>query len=111
MRQPPYVSSYPTEAVDVALVAAAFESSVAILFEGPGVWQLLKDQQGPAVNSPTQGDVLATLPDYGITDIYVCAESLEQFGLSVDDLVLPAIALSRAEQRTLIASHPLVVND
>ncbi|MDJ8954139.1 hypothetical protein PTM75_15270, partial [Clostridium perfringens] len=66
---------------------------------------------GSAVGTRTQGKVLAALPHYEISDIYVCAESLAMAGLNLEDLVLPATALSRAEQRELIAAHALVVND
>jgi tRNA 2-thiouridine synthesizing protein C len=111
MRQAPYASGHPLEAVDVALVAAAFDMRVAVLFAGAGVWQLASGQDGSALGTRTQGKVLAALPHYDVTDVFVCADSLAAAGLLIEDLVLPARPLSLAEQRALIASHRLVVND
>jgi tRNA 2-thiouridine synthesizing protein C len=111
MRQPPYASGHALEAVDVALVAAAFEMRVAVLFSGAGVWQLVTGQDGGALGTRTQGKVLSALPHYDVTDVFVCAESLAATGLHSGDLVLPVRTLSLAEQRALIASHRFVVND
>ena len=111
MRQPPYASGHALEAVDVALVAAAFDLQVSVLFAGAGVWQLATGQDGAALGTRTQGKVLSALPHYDVTDVYVCAESLAAAGLDIEELVLPARSLSRADQRDLIASHRLVVND
>ena len=111
LRQPPYATAHPLEAVDVALVAAAFDRAVSVLFAGAGVWQLLDGQDGSALATRTQGKVLSALPHYDISDLYVCAESLAAAGLRVEDLVLPAKPVTRVEQRALIAAHALVVND
>jgi tRNA 2-thiouridine synthesizing protein C len=111
MRQPPYASGHALEAVDVALVAAAFDFKVAVLFAGAGVWQLATGQDGGALGTRTQGKVLAALPHYDVTDVFVCADSLAATGLKMEDLVLPVRTLSLPEQRALIASYALVVND
>lgn len=111
LRQPPYATGHAMEAVDVALVAAAFDQVVSVLFTGAGIWQLVADQDGSAVGTRTQGKVLSALPHYDICDLYVCAESLVAAGLGVEDLVLPVKPVTSAEQRALIAAHALVVND
>ena len=111
MRQPPYASGHALEAVDVALVAAAFELRVSVLFAGAGVWQLVTGQDGSVLGSRTQGKVLSALPHYDVTGVFVCADSLTAAGLRTDDLVLPVHPLTLAEQRELIASHRFVVND
>ena len=111
LRQPPYATGHALEASDIALVAGAFEQPVSVLFEGAGVWQLLKQQNGAALGTRTLGKVLSALPDYEVTALYVCAESLADAGLAVDDLVLAATPLSRVEQQALIAVHDAVVSD
>jgi tRNA 2-thiouridine synthesizing protein C len=111
LRQPPYATGHALEASDIALVAGAFEQPVSVLFEGAGVWQLLKQQQGAALGTRTLGKVLSALPDYEVTALYACAESLADANLTIDDLVLAVTPLSRTEQRALIAAHDVVVND
>lgn len=111
MRQPPYASRNPLEALDVALVAAAFDFRVSLLFEGAGVWQLVKTQDGSALQTRTQGEALAQLPRFGIDSYYVCADSLAAADLDLRELLLPAKPLTRPEMRALIAAHTLVVND
>ncbi len=111
LRQPPYRSGQPLEALDIALVARAFELPVSVLFEGSGVWQLAQGQDGSALSTRTVGEALTTLSQYDVDAVYACAESLVTAGLSTADLVLPVKPLSRAEQRALIARHDVVVND
>jgi tRNA 2-thiouridine synthesizing protein C len=111
LRQAPYRTAHALEAADVALVAGAFEQSVSVLFEGDGVWQLVKDQDGGAIGTRTIGRVLSALPRYEVDAIYVCADSLAAAGLTADDLVIPATPLSRDQQRALIARQDAVVND
>ncbi|MBX3707407.1 MAG: DsrE family protein [Pseudomonadales bacterium] len=111
LRQPPYTSVNPREAIDVALVAAAFEFEVSVLFEGRGVWQLLAGQHGAALDQPTHGDALAELPRHEVTRFYVCADALAAAGLGAEALVLPVEPLSHAAQRALVASHEVVITD
>jgi tRNA 2-thiouridine synthesizing protein C len=111
LRQAPYANARPLEAIDVAMVAAAFELPVTVLFADEGVWQLLAGQDGSALHTRTQSKVLSALPHYDVTDLCVCAESLARAGLRAEDLVLPARPLTRTDIRALIAAHTAVVND
>lgn len=111
LRQPPYSSANPLEAIDVALVAAAFDLEVSVLFEGHGVWQLLAGQDGTALGQPTHGQALAALLQGELTRCYACAHALASAGLDDADLVVPVERLSRAAQRTLLASQDVVLTD
>ena len=111
LRQPPYATGHAVEALESILVAGVFEQQVSVLFRDDGVWQLLKDQSGDALGARTVGNVVRALPEYEVKDIYVCAESLAQRGLVVDDLVLTVKLLSQREQLTLISAQQAVVND
>lgn len=111
LRQPPYGSSHALEALETVLVAGVFDQIVSVLFSGDGVWQLTKDQDGAAVERRTTSSVARVLPQYDITNLYACAASLAERGLTVDDLVLPVQALDAAGQRALISAQDAVVND
>src|SRR5690606_13065 len=89
-RRAPYSGSYPREALDTALAAAAFDQAVSLVFLGDGVWQLLKGQQPEGKSVEKQ---LGALPLYDIDRLYAEAESLAQRGLESADLALPVQVL------------------
>ncbi len=111
LRQTPYATSHALEALETALVAGVFDQAVSVLFCGDAVWQLLAGQDGSAIGRRTVSKVVQVLPQYEITELYVCAAALRERGLTVGDLALPVQALGPAEQQALIAAQDAVVND
>lgn len=111
LRQAPYASANALEALEAVLVAGVFDQAVSVLFADDGVWQLLDGQDGGALGTRTVARVASALPQYDVTDLYACAESLARRGLSADDLVLPVSVLDGDGQRALIAAQDAVVND
>ncbi len=108
-RRAPYGQSLAREALDVALTAATFDQQVAMLFMGDGVLQLLKGQQPAAIAQKALDKQLAALPLYDIETIYVEAEALQQRGLALSDLALPARALSADAIAEHINAHDVVL--
>ena len=111
LRQPPYQSSRPIEALESILVAGVFEQDVSVLFKDDGVWQLIKNQDGAKLGTRTVGKVLCALPEYDVDKLFVCESSLGARGLTTDDLILAAEPLSFAQQQALIAKQDAVLND
>ena len=111
LRQPPYGSSHALEALETVLVAGVFDQQVSVLFSGDGVWQLVSDQDGSAVNRRTVGRIIKALPQYDVTALYACAQSLRNRALSREDLALAVTVLDFGEQRALIETQDAVVND
>lgn len=107
--QAPYGSESPSETLDAALVCAAFGQPVSLLFQGDGVWQLLANQQGQALERKTLIAQLGALPLYDIEHIYADAASLRERGLQADTLGLPVQALEADGIRALIAAHDHVL--
>lgn len=111
LRQAPYASGHALEALEAILVAGVFEQHVSVLFRDEGVWQLLEGQDGAALAQRTVGKVARALPQYDVTELFVCARSLQERGLDAADLVLPVALLDAAGQRELMARQDAVVND
>ena len=111
LRHAPYASSHALEALESVLVAGVFDQRVSVLFCGDGVWQLVKGQDGAAVDRRTIGKVTQALPQYEITELYACADALRDRGLTANDLALPMALIDHAGQRALIAAQDVVVND
>lgn len=111
LRRPPYAGSLVLEAIDSVLVAGVFDQRVSVLFRDDGIFQLLKEQQGHFVGSRSVNKVLSALPEYGITDLYVCGQSLSRLGLEEADLTMAVTILNQKQQAELIAQQQVVLND
>lgn len=111
LRRPPYEGVYVPEAIDAALVAAAFELKVSVLLMDDAVYALLPNQQAEQIGRRTVGKLLLALPDYEINTVYVCADSLSSRGLRLSDTEIPIHALSTSEQAELLCRHDVVWND
>jgi tRNA 2-thiouridine synthesizing protein C len=82
----PYGTVYALESLEVVLIGAAFEQDVSLAFIGDGVYQLTKGQDTQAIGMKNFSPTYAALGDYDVNKIYVEKESLEERGLSLDDL-------------------------
>lgn len=87
-RRAPYGTIYALEGLEVVLIGAAFEQDVSMAFIDDGVFQLVKGQDtsqtGGIKNfSPTYN----ALGDYEVSKLYVDKQSLEERGLTMDDLM------------------------
>ena len=82
----PYGTVYALESLEVVRIGASFEQDVSLAFIGDGVYQrgLGQDPQGRGMT--TVSPTYAALGDYDVNKIYVEKESLEERGLSLDDL-------------------------
>jgi len=85
-RKAPYGTIYAWESLEVVLIGAAFEQDVSLAFLDDGVFQLTKGQDTKGVGMKNFSPTYAALGDYEVTKIYVEKESLEERGLSIDDL-------------------------
>jgi tRNA 2-thiouridine synthesizing protein C len=85
-RKAPYGTIYAWEALEVVLIGAAFEQDVSLAFMDDGVYQLTKGQDTSDIGMKNFSPTYSALGDYEITKIYVEKESLEERGLSLDDL-------------------------
>jgi len=86
-RKAPYGTVYALESLEVVLIGAAFEQDVRLLFMDDGVFQLVKGQDSSDSEIKNFSPTYNALGDYDINKIYVDKQSLEERGLSLDDLL------------------------
>ncbi len=85
-RRAPYGTIYALESLEVVLIGAAFDQKVSLAFIGDGVYQLTKGQNTDAIGQKNFSPTYAALGDYDVNKIYIEKESLEERGLTLDDL-------------------------
>jgi|TARA_B110000977_G_scaffold190941_1_gene262354 tRNA 2-thiouridine synthesizing protein C len=100
----PYGSQDAKEALDVALVLAAFEQQPALLFIDEGILQLLPNSQSPSSHKHI-GKIISALEMYEINELWVEQESLDYFGIMVDELSQPVKVINRAQVSQLCAQY------
>ena len=123
-RKAPYGTIYALESLEVVLISAAFDQDVSLAFLDDGVYQLMQGQDTKALGVKNFSPAYKALGDYDITKLYVEQESLDERGLSVDDLMeityededddwaeKPSIHIvSRAEMAALMADQDVVMS-
>ena len=85
-RRAPYGTVYALESLEVVLISAAFEQEVALVFMDDGVYELTKGQKTDGIGMKNFSPTYSALGDYEIKNIYIEKESLEERGLTLDDL-------------------------
>jgi tRNA 2-thiouridine synthesizing protein C len=86
-RRAPYGTIYAWESLEVVLIGAAFDQDVSLAFIGDGVYQLVKGQDTSGVAMKNFSPTYQALGDYDVTKLYVEKESLEERGLTMEDLM------------------------
>jgi tRNA 2-thiouridine synthesizing protein C len=86
-RRAPYGTIYAWESLEVVLIGAAFDQDVSLAFLDDGVYQLVKGQDTKGVEMKNFSPTYQALGDYDVTKLYVEKESLEERGLSLEDLM------------------------
>ncbi len=109
-RKAPYGTIYAWEALEVVLIAAAFEQDVSLAFLDDGVFQLKKGHNTKGIETKAFEKTWGALEDYDITKLYVAKESLEERGLTADDLAVPVEVLSRAELGKLMEEQDVILS-
>ena len=85
-RKSPYGTIYALESLEVVLIAAAFDQDVSLVFADDGVYQLTNNQSTDGIGMKNFSPTYSALGDYDINKIYIEKESLEERGLTLDDL-------------------------
>ena len=86
-RRAPYGTVYALESLEVVLIGAAFDQDVTLAFMGDGVLQIMNGQDTSESDMKNFSPIYNALGDYDVNKLYVEKESLDERGLTVDDLM------------------------
>ncbi|CAK0771941.1 Intracellular sulfur oxidation protein DsrF [Gammaproteobacteria bacterium] len=109
-RRAPYGTIYALESLEVVLISAAFDQDVSLAFLDDGVYDLIKGQNTKAIEIKNFSPTYRALEGYDIEKLYVAKDSLEERGLSEDDLLVDAQVVSRAEMADLMAQQDVLLS-
>jgi tRNA 2-thiouridine synthesizing protein C len=109
-RKAPYGTVYAIEVLEMILIAAMFEQDVHVAFLDDGVYQLRKGQTPAVLEMKDFSKTYRALEDYGVEKIYLEKESMEERGLTTDDLVIPAAVLERKDMISLMDSMDVILS-
>ena len=94
-RQAPHGSIYAYEGLEVMLIFGAYEQEYAAVFMDDGVYDLKKGQDTTELGVKEFATTYRVMEDYGIETIYVDRKSLEDRGLTEEDLLIPVQVVER----------------
>ncbi len=109
-RTAPYGSVYALESLEVVLISAAFDQDVSLVFVEDGVWQLKKGQQTKGIETKNFSPTYRALEGYDVEKLYVERESMEERGLTEDDLIVEVKVLPAAELGKLMDDQDVVLS-
>lgn len=98
--QAPYGTWAGREALDMTFSLAAFDQEAALLFTGPGVNWLRKDQQAAEIGQKTVEKNLAAAPVFGVEAIMADRSACTAYGLNEESMI-PGVRLVDLSQDLL----------
>lgn len=108
-RKAPHGSIYAWEGLEVVLIFGAFDNELAAVYMDDAVFSLKKGQDTSELGIKGFIQTLPVLEDYGCETILVDKVSLEERGMTADDIAIPvqivdgeAIAKLMAEQDVIL---------
>jgi len=109
-RTAPYGTIYALESLEVVLIGAAFEQDVSMVFIDDGVYQLKKDQDTDGIGMKNFSKTYRALEMYDVEKLYVDKQSLEERGLTEDDLLVDVEIKTTDELTALMEEQDVVLS-
>jgi tRNA 2-thiouridine synthesizing protein C len=109
-RKAPYGTIYALESLEVVLISAAFDQDVSLVFMDDGVYQIVKAQHTKAIDVKNFSPTYRALEGYDIEKLYVSKQSLDERGLTEDDLLVDVQVLDAAGMAKLMAEQDVVLS-
>ncbi len=109
-RKAPYGTVYALEALEVVLIGAAFEQDVSVIFMDDGVFQITKGQETAGIGMKNFSPTYRALEMYDVEKLYVSKESLEERGLTEEDLLVDVEVMDAAQIGDLMEGQDVILS-
>ncbi|NTV82326.1 sulfurtransferase complex subunit TusC [Chlorobaculum thiosulfatiphilum] len=110
MRRAPHGSIYTYEGLEMILIMAAYEQDLSVAFIGDGIYALKKDQDTAGIGIKGFSKTFMALDGYDVEKLYVDRQSLEERGLTEDDLVVDVEVMDASEIGRLMNEQDVVIH-
>jgi tRNA 2-thiouridine synthesizing protein C len=110
MRRAPHGSIYTYEGLEMILIMAAYEQDLSVAFIGDGIYALKKDQDTAGIGIKGFSKTFMALDGYDVEKLYVDKQSLEERGLTEDDLVVDVEVMDASEIGRLMNEQDVVIH-
>lgn len=104
-RSLPHGSAAGRESLDLTLAMSAFNESLSVFFISDGIYQLLEGQSPNDILQKHYQPLFKMLELYDVENIYVCHHSLQQRGVSVDNLMIDVTLLDKITLQSKLADQ------
>ena len=110
MRHAPHGTIYTYEGLEMILIMAAYEQDLSLVFIGDGVYSLKKSQDTAGIGIKGFAKTFMALDGYDVEKLYVDRVSLEERGLSEEDLVVDVEVLESSEIGSLMKEQDVIIH-
>jgi tRNA 2-thiouridine synthesizing protein C len=110
MRRAPHGSIYTYEGLEMILIMAAYEQDLSVAFIGDGVYALKKNQDTAGIGIKGFSKTFMALDGYDVEKLYVDRQSLEERGMTEDDLVVDVEVMDASEIGSLMNEQDVVIH-
>ncbi|MDX1763022.1 MAG: sulfurtransferase complex subunit TusC [bacterium] len=108
-RKAPHGSIYAYEGMEVVLIFGAYDQEISAVFLDDAVYSLKKGQDTSAVGTKEFSATFRVFEAYGVETIYVDRDSLEQRGLTADDLLMDVEVVDSATISTAMQNQDVLL--
>jgi tRNA 2-thiouridine synthesizing protein C len=109
-RKAPYGTIYALESLEVVLIGAAFEQDVSMAFIDDGVYQLTKGQDTKGVEMKNFSPTYRALEMYDVEKLFVSKTSMDERGLTADDLLVDVEIIDDKQMADLMDDHEVILS-
>ncbi|MCF8383661.1 MAG: sulfurtransferase complex subunit TusC [Chlorobium sp.] len=110
LRHAPHGTIYSYEGLEMILIMAAYEQDLSVVFIGDGVYAIKKNQDTAGIGIKGFAKTFMALDGYDVEKLYVDRISLEERGLSEEDLLVDVEVLDSSEIGALMNGQDVIIH-
>ncbi len=110
LRHAPHGTIYTYEGLEMILIMAAYEQDLSVAFIGDGVYALKKGQETGGIGIKGFAKTFMALDGYDVEKLYVDRASLEERGLTEEDLLVDVEVMDSSGIGRLMAAQDVVIH-